>query len=172
MLLKLGSYLLLLIVTTMVVPACADEFKAKVISVHDGDSLIVLRDNTARENVMLYGIDCPELGQDYGTQARQFTDQCCYGKAVIIDERGRDKLGRTIGIVYLPDGSNLNQELVRRGLAWWSDKYAPDDQTLKQYQELARANKIGLWSAPQPIPPWIFRNGARSVHAVIKGSQP
>jgi len=25
----------------------------------------------------------------------------------------------------------LNQQLVEKGLAWWSDKYAPNDKTLK-----------------------------------------
>lgn len=147
--------------------ADADEFKAKVIAVSDGDSLLVLHDNT-KEKVILYGIDCPELKQEFGLQAKQFTDQCAYGKVVSINEHGHDRSGRTIAEVYLPDGTNLNQELVRQGLAWWSDKYAPDDKTLKQYHNAAKASRLGLWASGNPIAPWLFRNGEKSVKAEIK----
>lgn len=149
--------------------AAADEFKAKVLAVTDGDSMLVLHDNV-KEKVILYGVDCPENEQDYGSQARQFTDQCCYGKTVSIDDRGRDKNGRTIAVLYLPDGTDLNQELVRQGLAWWSDKYAPGDMNLKKYHYAAKAAKLGLWSHPNPIPPWVFRNGKKDVHAEIKAA--
>jgi endonuclease YncB( thermonuclease family) len=145
----------------------ADEFKAKVVAVTDGDSLIVLHDNT-KEKVILYGIDCPELKQEFGPQAKQFTDQCAYGKMVTINNHGHDRNQRTIGEVYLPDGTNLNQELVRQGLAWWSDKYAPDDKTLKQYHYAAKSAKLGLWASANPIAPWLFRNGEKSVRAEIK----
>jgi endonuclease YncB( thermonuclease family) len=86
-------------------------------------------------------------------------------------DRGKDNLGRTIAIVWLPDGTSLNEELVKRGLAWWSDKYAPQDSKLKQLHAAARAAHIGLWSAPNPIPPWIWRNGQKDVHATIKPSE-
>lgn len=151
----------------LTIPAYGDEFKARVAAVQDGDSIAVMHNNV-REKVILFGIDCPELKQDYGEQARQFTDQACYRKDVTIDDQGRDRRGRTIGIVYLQDGTNLNQELVRQGLAWWSDKYAPNDKTLKQLQEAAKSKKVGLWAAPNPIPPWLFRNGEKAVQGVIK----
>ena len=32
--------------------------------------------------------------------------------------------------VVLPDGRNLNHELVTAGLAWWRRQYAPGDKTL------------------------------------------
>lgn len=148
-------------------PALADEYKAKVIAVSDGDSLLVLHESS-KEKVILYGIDCPELKQEFGAQAKQFTDQCAYGKTVSIKEHGRDRNGRSIADVYLPDGTNLNQELVRQGLAWWSDKYAPADKTLKQYHDAAKAAHLGLWASPNPVAPWLFRNGEKSVRAEIK----
>jgi len=147
--------------------ALADEYRGKVVSVSDGDSLTVMHDNV-REKVILFGVDCPELNQDFGAQAKQYTDQACYGKMVTINQHGADRRGRVIGVVYLPGGSNLNEELVKQGLAWWSDKYAPNDKNLKAYQETARAQKLGLWAAPNPTPPWIFRNGEKAVQGVIK----
>ncbi len=147
--------------------AFADEYKAKVVSVSDGDSLTVLHDNV-REKVILFGVDCPELSQDFGPQAKQYTDQACYGKVVTINQRGTDRRGRVIAVVYLASGSNLNEELVQQGLAWWSDKYAPNDKTLKAFQDKAKSQKLGLWVAPNPTPPWIFRNGEKAVQGVIK----
>lgn len=145
----------------------AATFSAKVVSVVDGDTFNI-SENGARTKVILYGVDCPEMGQDYGEQARQFTDQCIWHKTVTMEDRGKDSLGRTVAVVFLPDGTNLNEELVRRGLAWWSDKYAPEDVKLKQLHASAQAARIGLWSAPNPIPPWIWRNGQKQVHATIK----
>lgn len=145
----------------------AEEFKGKVISVQDGDSLTVLNGKKPVKTI-LYGIDCPELKQSYGSQAREFTNASCYGKIVSIEDLGRDKNGRTIARVFLPDGSSLNEKLVGNGLAWWSDKYAPKDKVLKELQLAAQSARNGLWSENKPVPPWIFRNGEKSVQAVIK----
>ncbi|HEY9678809.1 MAG TPA: thermonuclease family protein [Drouetiella sp.] len=153
------------------VPANAESYSAKVVSVPDGDSLNIVRvgGSGKSEKAILYGVDCPEMGQEFGPEARAFTDGACYKKEVKIDEINRDAKGRIIAKVYLPDGSNLNQQLVERGLAWWSDKYAPDDKTLKLLHDAAKAAKRGLWSsATKPIPPWIFRNGEKSVGAQIR----
>jgi micrococcal nuclease len=158
--------LLLLVLTVWALPAVAGTFSAKVVSVTDGDTLTVMHDG-AREKVILFGVDCPELAQEFGPQAKKFTDDCCYGKVVSLEEHGRDPRGRTIAVVRLPDGSNLNQELVHQGLAWWSDKFAPDDAQLQQLHNTAKTAHAGLWSAPNPIPPWIFRNGEKGVQATI-----
>lgn len=151
-------------------PAFAESFTAKVISVPDGDSLNIVRAPGGKsEKVILYGIDCPEMGQEFGQEARAFTDGACYKKEVKIDEAGKDSKGRTVATIYLADGTNLNQQLVEKGLAWWSDKYAPNDKTLKDLFTAAKAQKVGLWSsATKPIPPWIFRNGEKNVGAQIR----
>lgn len=147
-------------------PAVAESVSAKVVAVLDGDTLKVQLGDS-KEKLILYGIDCPEIGQDYGQEAKKFTDDRCYGKLVTIEQRGLDKFGRIIGIVTLPDGTNLNEELVRQGLAWWSDKFAPKEETLKRLHNEAKSAHKGLWAAAKPIPPWIFRNGKRDVQATI-----
>ena len=38
--------------------------------------------------------------------------------------RGIDRYKRTAADTILPDGRNLNQELVRAGRAWWYQQYA------------------------------------------------
>ncbi len=153
------------------IPAVAETFTAKVVSVPDGDSLNIVRGAAGgkSEKVILYGIDCPEMGQEFGQEARAFTDGACYKKEVKIEESGKDAKGRIVGVIFLADGTNLNQQLVEKGLAWWSDKYAPNDKTLKDLFTAAKAQKVGLWaSATKPVPPWIFRNGEKNVGAQIR----
>jgi endonuclease YncB( thermonuclease family) len=151
-------------------PCSADTFEAKVVSVIDGDTLTVMH-NGEKEKVILYGVDCPEMAQEFGSEARQFTDQCCYQKLVRLENHGKDGHGRTIADITLSDGTNLGQTLVARGLAWWSDKYAPNDTTLKNLFIAAKGEHRGLWGSPKPIPPWIFRNGERATQATIMPKQ-
>ncbi len=49
----------------------------------------------------------------------------------------RDRYGRTVGKLILPDGRVLNQELVKAGLAWWYRRYAPDNERLAQAEQEA-----------------------------------
>ena len=57
----------------------------------------------------------------------------------------------------LPDGRNLNREIVKAGFAWWFRKYAPKDKELEALESEARAAKCGLWADPHPVPPWDYR---------------
>lgn len=57
----------------------------------------------------------------------------------------------------LPDGPNLNQELVKEGWCWWYRKYAPRDTVLEQLETDAREGRKGLWADPQPMPSWEWR---------------
>ncbi len=68
-----------------------------------------------------------------------------------------DRYGRTVADVILVDGRTLNHELVRAGLAWRYRRYAPDIGTLAQLEAAARDAKRGLWSLPNPVPPWEWR---------------
>lgn len=59
--------------------------------------------------------------------------------------------------VFLPDGMNLNQELVKQGWCWWYRKYAPEDTVLEGLEKAARDARKGLWADAQPVPPWEWR---------------
>ena len=54
-----------------------------------------------------------------------------FHKEVTIQTHNHDKYKRTLGAVMLPDGMNLNQELVRRGWCWWYRKYVPGNTVLE-----------------------------------------
>jgi len=137
-------------------PAMAGEFSGKVVRVIEGDTLEVMHKGEA-ERVRLNGIDCPERGQAYGSQAKKFTSQRVFGKQVTVKTYGLDQGRRTMGEVILQGGMSLNRELVKAGLAWWNQKSAPHDETLKRLEEEARNKKRGLWADPTPVPPWCYR---------------
>lgn len=56
-------------------------------------------------------------------------------------------------------GRSLNREMVRQGMAWWYRQYAPRDAELARIEAEAKAARIGLWSQPNPVPPWEWRRG-------------
>jgi micrococcal nuclease len=84
----------------------------EVVSVLDGDTLEVLNGHHA-ERIRLSGIDCPEKGQAFGQRAKQAASNLAFGKDVIIQTHGRDKYGRTLADVLLPDGTNVGRNLVK-----------------------------------------------------------
>jgi micrococcal nuclease len=90
------------------------DFTGPVVFVLDGDTLEVLY-NQHPEHILLSGIDCPEKGQPYGHQAKQATSAMVFGKEVILQTHGREKSGRTLADVLLPDGTHVSHILVKDG---------------------------------------------------------
>jgi len=126
--------------------------KCVVIQVKDGDSIVV----TYGEEVRLSHIDAPEWNQPWGDQARERVEELTRGVRVRLKCNGKDRYGRTLAEVVLPDGRILNHVLVQEGLAWHYRRYSND----RYYQQLeleARAKKRGLWSDPDPKAPWEWR---------------
>jgi endonuclease YncB( thermonuclease family) len=130
----------------------AEDFSGKVVGVTDGETIRVMR-NGVVERVRLWGIDCPEAKQPFGTRAKQFTSDLAFGKGVTVRVRDVDRYKRLVADVILPDGRNLNHELVRAGMAWWYEQYARRDNVLPALEQEARAAKRGVWSDPRPLPP-------------------
>lgn len=130
----------------------------KVIGVKDGDTIVLLMDTT--EQVVRFShVDCPEKKQPFGTKAKQFVSDKCFGTYVtlIVDEKNKyDRYKRLIAEVVLENGENLNKELVKNGLAWHFKKYSESEE-YAELENQARANQIGIWSEPSPIAPWDWR---------------
>ena len=139
-------------------PNCLADFTGPVVSVLDGDTIEVLH-NQHPERIRLSGIDCPEKGQAYGQKAKHAASSLVFGKEVTLQTHGKDKYGRTLGDVLLPDGTNVNHELVKDGWCWWYRKYALGDRVLEGLEKDARDERKGLWTDPHPVPPWAWRKG-------------
>lgn len=140
--------------------AWAGSFDGRVVRVLDGDTIDVLVPEKTIVRVRLAGIDAPERGQPFARKATQAVRDMAAGKTVRIASQSKDRYGRTIGEVFLPDGRSLNRELVRLGLAWQYRQYS-DDQELANLETEARNASRGLWSEPNPAPPWERRRGRR-----------
>jgi micrococcal nuclease len=58
---------------------CAEDFTGKVVAITDGDTIQVMH-NSVAERIRLWGIDCPEVKQPFGTRAKQFTAHLAFGQ--------------------------------------------------------------------------------------------
>jgi len=137
-------------------PVLAVSLTGKCTGVSDGDTITVLN-GKAQVRIRLEGVDAPELHQDFGQKAKQFTSNLTFGKTVTINVVTIDRYGRTIGRVIV-NGKDVSLELIKAGLAWHYLKYSSDPVLAKAEQQ-ARAGKKGLWSMKNPVPPWDYRHG-------------
>jgi micrococcal nuclease len=131
------------------------DFAARVITVHEGDRLTIHHDGR-KETIYLKDIDCPDLKQPYGKQAKLVTAAFIGNREVVVRGLKRDKQGRVSAEVLLDDGRNVGHELLKEGLAWWR-RSASSDASLEVVEELARASGKGLWADSDPVPPWEWK---------------
>ncbi|ACV68911.1 thermonuclease family protein [Desulfohalobium retbaense] len=162
-LIALGRFVLVWFII-LLSPGLVFSWTGKAVHIKDGDTIVVLRDHT-EVDVRLYGIDCPEKRQHFGTRAKRFTAKMVGMQRVEVQEMDVDRYGRVVGLVALAgSGESLNAALLYNGLAWVYHKYCGQDFcgrwiTLERKAKLA---KRGLWGQPNPIPPWEWRHGGRS----------
>ena len=97
-------------------PSLARGWSGKVVGVIDGDTITVLH-NGLGEKIRLWGIDCPEKNQDFGTKAKHTTSILTFAKVVEVESVTVDRYGRTVAFVRVADAF-VNKELIRQGLAW------------------------------------------------------
>jgi len=137
-------------------------FSGKCVGVTDGDTIKVMKGGKA-VRIRLFGVDCPERGQDFYKRAKEFTSDMVYGRVVEVKPVDQDDYGRLVAWVSL-EGKTLNKELVSAGMAWWYKQYAPKEKELAKLEKQARKANKGLWSLPDPTPPWEFRRSRDSNH--------
>lgn len=148
----------------LIIPALSFAWNGKVVGVADGDTITVLNNNKPTK-IRLYGVDCPEKSQPFGQKAKQFTSDKVFKKNVKIDPIDTDRYGRTVGLVLFDNGKSLNESLVESGLAWVYKTYChkPQCENWLRIESAARTKKIGLWSMPDPVPPWQFRRSKKGI---------
>jgi micrococcal nuclease len=146
-----------------------------VVRVVDGDTLHLgvpdASDTTTR--VRLVGVDAPELGGGnrermyFGAEAAACAERLAMGKRVTVyfDEQAgsRDRYGRLLAYVELPDGKFLNEQLLLEGYTYADTRFRHSYyQKYQQLEASARALKGGLWAGvtPEQMPPWLQRRQA------------
>lgn len=132
-----------------------DVITARVISVIDGNTLQIQDAENKRYKITLFGVDSPELAQQYGTQAKAFLEKLILHQEVTVQFHGSDRDGNMQAIVTTGDEADLRIELLKEGLAWTAEKNAPAE--LEPYTTWARKKEKGLWKEKDPTPPWVYR---------------
>jgi micrococcal nuclease len=131
--------------------------KCMCVGVSDGDTILVMNDGKETK-LKIDGIECPEMGQDFGKKAKQFTSDLVLGKILEVNIKGLDKSGTIVALVFV-ENDDIGFELLKAGLAWHYKQYSSDPIYASVEQE-AKYDKIGIWSMPNPISPWDFRSNA------------
>lgn len=144
-------------------------FKARVARVADGDTVTVVKYGEAdcgkkcRSKIRLLGIDAPEMKMPYGEESKVALERLIKeaNGVVTVSYRKEDRYKRIVGKLEA-NGKDLNLEMIRQGMAWYFAKYRKDVATSDQAkyekaQNTARASRLGLWKASDPMPPWEWR---------------
>jgi micrococcal nuclease len=118
-----------------------------VTEVIDGDTIVI----SSGERVRLIGVDTPEVGELYYSEAKQYMVHRVLGKVVGLekDVSETDNYGRLLRYVWVGD-EMVNKELVLSGLAF-SKAYRPDthyQDIFDSAEVMAKENGVGLWSVP------------------------
>lgn len=128
----------------------------------DGDTVAVTM-NGNPETIRFIGVDTPETHkpntpvQCYGPAAAAYTQnriKAAGGKVRLVSDSlstNRDRYNRLLRYVYLPDGTNLDEELVAKGYAFAYVSFPftkSDDFSAKQAS--AQAQHAGLWGNCKP----------------------
>lgn len=127
----------------------------KINSIHDGDTINVINENGKKVKIRFYGIDAPEIKQDYGKKSRDCLVDLLKDKNISYAIEDKDKYGRIVATIYA-DNININYEMVKKGCAWSYFQYSKSIRN--EFAQLkAKYNKIGLWSQDNPQAPWDYR---------------
>jgi micrococcal nuclease len=141
---------LTLLTTAMV--AHAGQYQ--VYRIVDGDTFIV-KHGSVKITIRLVGIDAPENsnnkrkdGQPFSRQSTQHLAGLVLNKTVDVKSYGADRNGRTLGEVFLLNGTNVNIEMVKAGLAECYRGKPASGLDMGPYwkaEEEAKTAKRGMW---------------------------
>ncbi|WP_243855422.1 thermonuclease family protein [Aquabacterium sp. A08] len=80
-----------------------------------------------------------------------------FGQTVEVDFNKTDRYGRLNGKIVL-QGQDANLQQLQAGMAWHYKEYEreqPPEERRRyaQAEDDARAQRVGLWTDPKPVPP-------------------
>lgn len=128
-----------------------------VTKVVDGDT-IQITDRSGKHTVRLIGINTPETVDPrktlecFGKEASAKAKTLLTGQQVLLEsdptQDDKDKYGRLLRYVFLPDGTNVNLAMIKEGYAY---EYTYDvpytyQTEFKKAQQDAMTQNLGLWN--------------------------
>lgn len=141
----------------------------RVSRIVDGDTV----DISGNQRVRYIGVDTPETGDCFGSEATEKNKELVLGKEVVLekDVSETDRFGRLLRYVWLGE-TMVNEEMVREGFAKVFT-YPPDVKYADRFvaaQREARENKRGLWADDICKPNTTSAAQDSSVSCQIKGN--
>lgn len=133
----------------------ANELIGKVVSVIDGNTFELITEENESYEIILYGIDCPEIGQPFSEDAKLQLEKLILKKTLVVTIQGKNRYGTRLGIFLIKNKVDPRNILLENGLAWTAERNAVHE--LEQLRIKARASKIGIWAEEEPVAPWIYR---------------
>lgn len=146
------------------------EFSGPAFSHYGGDSFQINNGGTLHY-VVIEGVDAPKPGQAFYLEAKKQLAELINHKVLRIQTIRRDDYQREVGSVYVsvPDPNDATQtieldvgyEMIRLGFGWYDRAEFEFADRYRAAEAAARDAKLGLWSQPDPIPPWEFEAGRK-----------
>lgn len=132
-------------------------FKAKVVDVIDGNTLVVKSKDSKRKVIHMVGLSAPDIKTPFGIASKEHLTGLVLGKDIevwLISTNSQTATNRAAtGIVKIPvlDWLDINLEQIKAGLAQYKDfgPYTQDarDRCLYEKAETeARVGKMGIWA--------------------------
>ncbi len=118
----------------------------------DGDTLLLKN----RQKVRLLGVNTPEIAHEkvsaepFARKAKKYLRKLLSKNnklRLVYDQKRRDKYHRLLAYVFLPDGTDIQAQLLKQGLAV-SIAIWPNHLMLDCYRQIeaqARRKKLGIW---------------------------
>ncbi|XWK89807.1 MAG: thermonuclease family protein [Phormidium sp.] len=146
--------------------------------VSDGDTIAVSQGDKTNVTVRFACIDAPEVPHsnrernsqnlvdknqfNWGIKAQARVQLLVNqgGDRVVLNITDTDKYGRQVAEVRLPNGTFIQETLIREGLALVNRpylRYCPSREMIEQAEADAKRNLRGVWKDPQFVAPWDYR---------------
>jgi micrococcal nuclease len=133
----------------------ARTMQGKVTRVIDGNTLEFMSTEGEKYTILLSGIDCPELSQSFGDEARICLEKLSLNKSAAVTIKGKDRAGNSVAEVLIDGKRDPRIQLLKEGLAWTDENNAESE--LESYRSASQSRKKGLWKEENPTPPWTHR---------------
>lgn len=142
-------------------PTVPAKTNASVLRVVDGDTVDVRTDDRGRLRIRVIGIDTPEAKKPHytvgcgGMEASHYAEALLTGQrvAVVTDpsQDARDRYGRTLAEIFLPDGRNYAVETTRAGHAHsyvYGHRPSMWAAQIADAERQAQKARVGIWGPP------------------------
>jgi len=142
--------IIILFILLSATPLFAAQYKADVIDIIDGDTVIIST-KSGTKTVHIGGFEAPEPGQPFFEESKRLTKETIGDRPVTVKDINIKK-----NLVEITPASYRRVRLIQisKGYGWVAEPVRPQE---KEMEAKARMKRIGVWSISNPESPWAYR---------------